>query len=89
MHGQFRRDDVTNIRPDLAVLRILWAQLPTPSRAHRERPCVCYRSLSKEGLAHVEIATQLLATHGYGGETVWFYQRLSAACAKHGRPLDF
>jgi len=41
------------------------------------------------GLAYVEIATQLLATHAYGGETVWFYQRLSAACAKHGQPLDF
>jgi hypothetical protein len=41
------------------------------------------------GLAYVEIATQLLASHAYGGETVWFYQRLSTACAKHGRPLDF
>jgi hypothetical protein len=45
--------------------------------------------LRLSGLAYVEIATQLLATHAYGGETVWFYQRLSAACAKHGRPLDF
>jgi hypothetical protein len=45
--------------------------------------------LHLSGLAYVEIATQLLATHAYGGETVWFYQRLSAACAEHGRPLDF
>jgi hypothetical protein len=45
--------------------------------------------LRLSGLAYVEIASQLLATHAYGGETVWFYQRLSAACAKHGRPLDF
>ena len=45
--------------------------------------------LRLSGLAYVEIATQLLATHAYGGETTWFYQRLSAACAKHGRPLDF
>ena len=41
------------------------------------------------GLAYVEIATQLRETPAYGGETVWFYQQLSAACAKHGQPLDF
>ena len=41
------------------------------------------------GMAYVEIATKLLATHAYGGETAWFYQRLSAACAKHGRALPF
>lgn len=45
--------------------------------------------LRLSGLAYVEIATQLLGTHAYGGETVWFYQRLSAACAKHGQPLAF
>jgi hypothetical protein len=45
--------------------------------------------LRLSGLAYVEIATQLLATHAYGGETVWFYQRLSAACAEHGRLLEF
>ena len=37
------------------------------------------------GLAYVEIATRLHATHAYGGETVWFIERLAAACAKHGR----
>ena len=45
--------------------------------------------LRLSGLAYVEIATQLRATHAYGGETSWFYQRLSATCAKHGQPLDF
>jgi hypothetical protein len=41
------------------------------------------------GMAYVEIATKLCATHAYGGETAWFYQRLSAACAKHGHVLPF
>ena len=41
------------------------------------------------GLAYVRIATKLLTTHAYGGETVWFYERLSAACAEHGRALPF
>ena len=41
------------------------------------------------GMAYVEIATKLLTTHAYGGETAWFYQRLSAACANHGRALPF
>jgi hypothetical protein len=41
------------------------------------------------GMAYVEIATKLLTTHDYGGETAWFYQRLSAACAKHGHALPF
>ena len=40
--------------------------------------------LRSSGLAYVEIATKLRATHAYGGETVWFIQRLAAACAKHG-----
>jgi hypothetical protein len=37
------------------------------------------------GLAYVEIATRLGATHANGGETVWFIERLAAACAKHER----
>jgi hypothetical protein len=36
------------------------------------------------GLAYVEIATKLRVTHAYGGETVWFIERLAAACAQHG-----
>lgn len=40
------------------------------------------------GLAYVEIVTQLREMHAYGGQTAWFYQRLSAACARHGQPLD-
>jgi len=40
-------------------------------------------------LAYVGIATKLLTTHAYGGETAWFYERLSTACAKHGRALPY
>ena len=42
--------------------------------------------LRNAGTAYVDLATQLLTpqyTDGY--QTVWFYQRLSAACAKHGQ----
>ena len=45
--------------------------------------------LRLSGLAYDEISAQLLATRAYGGETVWFYQRLSAACPKHGQPWDY
>ena len=42
--------------------------------------------LRSAGTAYVDLAAQLLnkpsSSDGY--ETVWFYQRLSAACAKHG-----
>jgi hypothetical protein len=32
------------------------------------------------------LAVQLLTARGTDGyETVWFYQRLAAACAQHGR----
>jgi hypothetical protein len=42
--------------------------------------------LRNAGTAYVDLATQLLHARGTDGyETVWFYQRLSAACAKHGR----
>ena len=40
--------------------------------------------LRNAGTAYVDLAVQLLTpqyTDGY--QTVWFYQRLSAACAKH------
>lgn len=40
------------------------------------------------GTAYVDLAMALRTARGTDGyETVWFYQRLSAACAKHGRPL--
>jgi hypothetical protein len=45
--------------------------------------------LRTAGTAYVDLAVALLKpqyTDGY--ETVWFYQRLSAACAKHGRALN-
>jgi hypothetical protein len=45
--------------------------------------------LRNSGLAWVEIVTKQRDMHAYGGETVWFYQRLSAACAEHGQPLAY
>jgi hypothetical protein len=45
--------------------------------------------LRTAGTAYVDLATALRTardTDGY--QTVWFYQRLSAACAKHGQPLN-
>jgi len=42
--------------------------------------------LRNAGTAYVDLATQLLSARPSDGyETVWFYQRLSAACAKHGK----
>ena len=42
--------------------------------------------LRSAGTAYVDLAAQLLSTSSSDGyETVWFYQRLSAACAKHGQ----
>ena len=44
--------------------------------------------LRTAGTAYVDLAIALRTARGTDGyETVWFYQRLSAACAKHGRPL--
>ena len=40
--------------------------------------------LRNAGTAYVDLAVQLLHARGTDGyQTVWFYQRLSAACAKH------
>jgi hypothetical protein len=45
--------------------------------------------LRTAGAAYTDLAVQLRhARYTDGYETVWFYQRLSAACAKHGRPLN-
>ena len=42
--------------------------------------------LRTAGTAYVDLAVQLLHARGTDGyQTVWFYQRLSAACAKHGQ----
>ena len=42
--------------------------------------------LRNAGTAYVDLATQLTHARGTDGyQTVWFYQRLSAACAKHGQ----
>ena len=45
--------------------------------------------LRTAGTAYIDLALQLRhARYTDGYETVWFYQRLSAACAKHGRLLN-
>jgi hypothetical protein len=42
--------------------------------------------LRNAGTAYVDLAVQLLHARGTDGyQTVWFYQRLSEACAKHGQ----
>ena len=42
--------------------------------------------LRNAGTAYVDLATALLHARGTDGyQTVWFYQRLSAACAKHSQ----
>ncbi|MGH3214301.1 MAG: hypothetical protein ACRDPD_15425 [Streptosporangiaceae bacterium] len=42
--------------------------------------------LRTDGTDYVDLAVQLLTARGTDGyETVWFYQRLAAACAQHGR----
>jgi hypothetical protein len=44
-----------------------------------------FADLRTDGTAYVDLATALLTARGTDGyETIWFYQRLSAACAKHG-----
>jgi hypothetical protein len=45
-----------------------------------------FPDLRTAGIAYVDLAVALLTAHGTDGyQTVWFYQRLSTACAKHGR----
>jgi hypothetical protein len=45
-----------------------------------------FADLRTAGTAYVDLAVALLTARGTDGyETVWFYQRLSAACAKHER----
>ena len=42
--------------------------------------------LRNAGTAYVDLATALRTAQGTDGyQTVWFYQRLSAACAKHAQ----
>ena len=42
--------------------------------------------LRDAGTAYADLATRLLSTSSSDGyETVWFYQRLSDACTKHGK----
>jgi hypothetical protein len=45
-----------------------------------------FADLRTAGTAYVDLATALLTARGTDGyQTVWFYQRLSAACAQHER----
>jgi hypothetical protein len=45
--------------------------------------------LRTAGTAYVDLATALRTARGTDGyQTVWFYQRLSTTCAKHGQPLN-
>ena len=45
--------------------------------------------LRTAGTTYADLATQLRTARGTDGyQAVWFYQRLSAACAKHGQPLN-
>ena len=45
-----------------------------------------YPDLRTAGTAYVDLAVALLTARGTDGyQTVWFYQRLSAACANHER----
>ena len=36
------------------------------------------------GMSHVDLIVRLQTARADGYETVWFYQRLSLACARHG-----
>jgi hypothetical protein len=45
-----------------------------------------FPDLRTAGTAYTDLAVQLLTARGTDGyQTVWFYQRLSAACAKHAQ----
>ena len=45
-----------------------------------------FADLRTAGTAYVDLAVALLTARGTDGyQTVWFYQRLSDACAKHER----
>jgi hypothetical protein len=40
--------------------------------------------LRTAGMDYVDLVVRLQAARADGYETVWFYQQLSAACARHG-----
>ena len=45
--------------------------------------------LRTAGTAYADLAAQLRTARGTDGyQAVWFYQQLSAACARHGRALN-
>jgi len=48
-----------------------------------------WTDLRTAGTSYADLATRLRHARGTDGyQAVWFYQRLSAACAKHGRALS-
>jgi hypothetical protein len=48
-----------------------------------------WADLRLAGTAYVDLVTVLMRDRpAYGGETAWFYERLSAACEEHGHPLN-
>lgn len=56
------------------------------AKIHAEFAASRWPDLRSAGTAYVDLATQLPgATYTDGYETVSFYQRLSAACARHGQ----
>ena len=71
MHGQLRRDAVTDIRPDLSVLHMLMCSAADVRSCHRERPCGCYRSLFEgtryEVFRHLPRRSGRLRSRGGGG----------------------
>ena len=57
---------------------------PTTRRYAPSSPDSRWPDLRTAGTAYVDLAVQLLNARGTDGyQTVWFYQRLSATCAKH------
>ena len=96
--GGSRVDEVTSVlggtRPALSPdsgLAACSSVLSAHQVAARDYPKIAaqfagsrWPDLRISGLAYVEIATKLRATHAYGGETVWFIERLAATCAQHG-----
>ena len=78
--------------------RIAWPRRLCVPAGHARRPPAEYPKLRAEfagsrfadlrtaGTAYVDLAVALHTARGTDGyETVWFYQRLSADCAKHQR----
>jgi hypothetical protein len=67
-----------------------WATQDVPAAEYRKLRAEFagsrFPDLRTAGTAYIDLAVALLTARGTDGyETVWFHQRLSAACAKHER----